>query len=36
MLPVYCEFENHFSAAELAWIVAGASEDGNHFQLRIY
>ena len=35
MPPVYREFEDRFSAAELAWIVAGASEDGNHFQLRI-
>ena len=31
---VYREFEGRFHAAELAWLVAGAAEDGMHFQLR--
>ena len=31
---VYREFYNHFQAAELAWLVAGASHDGAHLQLR--
>ena len=31
---VYREFYNRFQAAELAWLVAGASHDGAHLQLR--
>ena len=33
MPAVYHEFEGRFHAAELAWLVAGASEDGMHYQL---
>ena len=31
---VYREFYNRFQAAELVWLVAGASHDGAHLQLR--
>lgn len=31
---IYQEFPKRFAAAELAWFVGGASNDGLHLQLR--
>jgi len=32
MPAVYREFEGRFKAAELAWLITGASEDASHFE----